>query len=620
MVDPERPPEPAEPPATDDPASAPSAPGDPAVAPSPPGDPAPEGPRAYALPTARRVVASGLALALASTGELRRASIYIGLLVLGAFGPAIIALLLILGRLGDSAGDAFGALLFGSGLSGPDVQPALQAAMLVVVFDALFGLLLFVSISIDAQVIAISILGGRATERPLRLWEAIIRARQTFWRMAGSGTLVGIVGALVQGLIVAAIDGFSRSPEASAVFGAILATVVVAPLAYVSTSVVLGDVGAIEALSRSWRLFRARRMLAVVVVLFTLVTSAIHLFAFSAGIDLVARAAEILHISVTEGALAFATATVLILAAVVAYGSLTFTIGAVISAPQVTGFLGLTYFSGGLDRARVDGPKPPHGFRYVTRPMLIAFVALGGVVALEIPAINAIAPLPASGLLEMIETTAEAEGDEIFISGSADVVTDPAGDTGSAPGFDLVQAEAAHLEYVPDWLLAKFACGSGDVACAGPPDAPIDGKALLFLHRLAGPVLAEGSPEVAILLALENEVATNGADDDDAFRGASRVFFVTPSDRNVGALRTSGLVLRSQESAARAMWTGTDVWTLVPFSELPHRVLGWDAVVRDPSGRGPGTGDGIRSNVDEPLPFWESAAIYIDDLRATPAS
>ena len=357
----------------------------------PAGEPPPHA-AVYALPTPRRVVASGLTLALASTSELRAASIYIGLLVLGAFGPAIVAVLLILGRLGDGAGDAFGDLLFGSGSGIPAVQPALEAAMLVVLFEALLGLLLFVSISIDAQVIAIAILGARAGDRPLRLWEAIIRARQTFWRMAGSGTLVGIVGAIVQGLIVTAIDGFSRSREASAVVGALLATIVLAPLAYVSTSVVLGDVGAMEALSRSWRLFRARRPLAIVVVLFTLVTSAIHLFAFSAGVDLVARAGDLLHVSVGEGALAFLTATALILAAVVAFGSLTFTIGAVVTAPQVAGFLGLTFYSGGLDKARVDAAKPPPGFRYVSRPMLIAFVALAGLVAVEVPAINSIPP------------------------------------------------------------------------------------------------------------------------------------------------------------------------------------------------------------------------------------
>lgn len=629
MLDPQGPPNrPAD--DRDDPAADRAAPG--------PGDEAPPGPeaealpaaieaapppQAYTLPTARRVVATGLALALASTSELRRGSIYIGLLLLGAFGPAIIALLLIIGRLGDAAGDAFGSIFLGEGFGGPPIQPALEAALLLVAFNALLGLLLFVAISIDAQVIAIALLGGRAAERPLRLFEAIIRARQTFWRMAGSGTLVGVIGAIAQGLIVTAIDGFSRSPEASAVFGALIATVVVAPLAYVSTSVVLGDVGAMEALSRSWRLFRARRLLAVVVVLFTLVTSAIHLFAFGAGLDLVARAAELLQVSLTEGALAFVAATVLILSAVVAYGSLTFTIGAVVSAPQVAGFLGLTHFAGGLDRARVDAPKPPRGFHYVTRPMLIALVALSGIVALEIPAINSIAPVPTSGLLDLVESRASEESDEIFVGGYPAVLTDPIGDTGgTAPGLDLVQAEAAHLDFVPGWLLEQFTCGASNVACgagASSGEAP-GGGAILFLHRVAGAWTADGTtPEVAILLELANEIQANGRDGHPAFDGASRVFVARPGPGGaVTALRSSGFDLRAQETAARVAWSDTEIWTLVPLIELPHEIRGWDAVVLNATPDGRATGDAVRASPAAAMHYWDYPVIYVEDARAEP--
>lgn len=368
-----------------------------------------EAPRAYELPPPRKVVSAGLQLALASTAELRRASIYIGLLVLGAFGPTVVGVLLILGRLGDQAGDALGGLFLG-GYDGAPPQPALEAALLVVSLEALVGVLLFLAISVDAQVMGIAILGGRAAERPLRMWEAVIRARQVFWRMTGAGATVGVVSAVVQVLVLGALDGLSRSAEAADVVAAIVATVVVAPLAYVSTSIVLGDVGAMEALARSWRLFRVRQRLAIVVVLFTLVTSAIQLFAVSAGLDLVTRAGELLHVSLTEGPVPFAIAVVLILATVVAYGSLTFTIGAVVAAPQVAGFLGLTFYSGGLDRARVDAPKPPRGFRYVTRPMSIAMVVLACVVGLEIPAINAIPTLVPSATPVLERTPVELSG------------------------------------------------------------------------------------------------------------------------------------------------------------------------------------------------------------------
>src|SRR6185295_9522958 len=55
--------------------------------------------RTYELPSARQVVYAGLQLAQGSSRALRRASLYIGALALGAFGPAAILLLVGLGRL-----------------------------------------------------------------------------------------------------------------------------------------------------------------------------------------------------------------------------------------------------------------------------------------------------------------------------------------------------------------------------------------------------------------------------------------------------------------------------------------------------------------------------------------
>ena len=64
---------------------------------SPP--PPPTWTKAYEVPTARKVVSSGLQLAVEASGAIRRASIYIGLLALGAFGPAVMLLLIGIARL-----------------------------------------------------------------------------------------------------------------------------------------------------------------------------------------------------------------------------------------------------------------------------------------------------------------------------------------------------------------------------------------------------------------------------------------------------------------------------------------------------------------------------------------
>lgn len=633
MVDPARPPEPPPDPASGSEPILSDAPL-PATAPTtsaaethethdtPGDDPAQEPAPMYVLPTARKVVSSGLQLALTSTGDLRRASIYIGLLVLGAFGPAIIALLLIVGRLGDQAGDAFSSVFFGQSFGAP-AQPALEAALLVVAIEALVGIALFLTISIDAQVMAIAILGGRASDRPLRLWESIIRARQVFWRMAGAGTLVGFVSLLIQGLLVSAIGGLSQSAETADVIAAIVATLVVSPLAYVATSIVLGDVGAMEALSRSWRLFRVRRWLAIVVVLFTLVTSAIQLFALGAGLDLVVRASEILHVSLTEGALAFGIAIVLILAAVVAYGSLTFTIGAVVSAPQVAGFLGLTFYSGGLDRARVDAPKPPRGFRYVSRPMSISMIALAGVVALQIPAINSIPQLPTSSLLGLIRDAAAGESDMIDVYGYPTVIDDSAGDlTGAGPAdIDIVRAEATYVGIVPEWILDEFACDKPAVACGESRDADaFDDGAYLFLERAGGPLVADATRRFSVLVSLQDEVTAFRRGGDEPYGGASRIFVTTPDARpTIEASRSQGDRFTTWETAARSTWVGADLFVLIPARELPDPLLSWDVVTLLADGTGTALSrDSLRSTWIAELRSWDYPTVYIDDYRDVP--
>lgn len=610
MVDPAREPgPPPDPPAAGEP-----------VAEEPPADPA----QVYVLPTARRVVSSGLQLALASTGDLRRASIYIGLLVLGAFGPSIVALLLIVGRLGDQAGDAFGAVFFPYA-GGPPPEPALEAALLLVAIEALVGVALFFTITIDAQAMGIAILGGRASERPLRLWEAITRARQAFWRMAGAGTLVGFASVFIQSLILSAVGGLSQSAEAASIVAAVIATLVVAPLAYVSTSIVLGDVSAMEALSRSWRLFRVRRPLAVVVVLFTLVTSAIQLFALSAGLDLVVRASEVLHVSLTEGALAFGTAVVLILAAIVAYGSLTFTIGAVVAAPQVTGFLGLTFYSGGLDRARSDAPRPPRGFRYVTRPMAVAMIALTGVVGLEIPAINSIPQPPASALLQLIREEASIQSDMIDVSGYPEVVDDRPGDlTGQGPAdIDILRAEATTLFEVPPWILDEFTCDEQSVACGdtSPDDGVFADGAYLFFERAASPLVPEETRRFTILLAMGDEVASFRRGADEPYGGASRIFVTQPGPTpTIEASRSQGDRFTSWRTDARATWSGTDLFVLIPIREMTDGPIGWDVVtlVEDRDGDIV-SGDTLRATWDSALRRWRyEGAVFIDDFRDLP--
>jgi uncharacterized membrane protein len=130
--------------------------------------PAPSWTRAYELPSARRMVSAGLQLALGSNVAIRRASIYIGLLSLGAFGPAAILVLIGLARLLSDPATT-------KTLTGSDPtliffeQPELAGPLTLIYLVAIVGAILLVAISIDAEAMAIALLGGGASERPLLL-------------------------------------------------------------------------------------------------------------------------------------------------------------------------------------------------------------------------------------------------------------------------------------------------------------------------------------------------------------------------------------------------------------------------------------------------------------------
>ena len=356
---------------------------DPTVATDAPAPPAWE--RAYELPGARKVVSAGLQLALESSTAIRRASIYIGLLTLGAFGPTLVLLLLGIGRLlSDPATAAAIAedptLLF---LNQPGLEGPLQYISMLV----LIGFVLLIAISIDAQGIALALLGGVAADRPLLLREAIVRARQVFWRLAGAGLLVGITAAIVTFVVSIPFLRPFDSNTGIRFIASIVGAIAVVPFAFVGAGIVLGDVGPIEALKRSTRLFRARPRVALVVVLFTLVTSTIQTFALSAGLDAAVRVAEFLHLGLDHGVVSLVLSIVLVLAFVVAFGSLSFTIAAIVAAPQVAAFLGLTFHSAGLDQARLDGPALRPTGRWVTLPMLASLVGLGLLAVIGLPLI-----------------------------------------------------------------------------------------------------------------------------------------------------------------------------------------------------------------------------------------
>jgi hypothetical protein len=325
--------------------------------------------RGRALPSAREVVSSGLLVAAAGTRELRRASLYFGLIVLGACGPFVAYTLLVIAKASTLPDETDGAAV-------------------ILLWFAIAGA---IAVGIEATAVALAIVGGRAAGKPISLRAALGRSRAVFWRLVGAWLVTTIASVIARSVVGFVLPTFA--PPESLTAG-LLATVVTAPLAYAQAGIVLGDVGPLTSVRRSVVLTRARPAYAGAIVLFALAATIVQVFAISGGLEILGRLEGLFGIDfTTSGGL-----VVLLLAAfamLVALGSLVFTILAIQGGPQVVAFLALTGYSSGLDVEDAASPEPTpagastswwsapppagSGFRWVTRPMTAMIVV--GVVA-----------------------------------------------------------------------------------------------------------------------------------------------------------------------------------------------------------------------------------------------
>ena len=348
------------------------APAEPEAAPP---EPEPEVPPPLApMPGAWSTLSGGLDLSLAANRQLRGASVYIGLLTLALVGPFVVIIL------------AFGAAQGGfdwleDAMVGiqPDMVPVNGSVATYLFVSGFVAFIGFFVISVESQIIAVAILGGRALGRPMTLREALHRSRQVFWRVVGASILVGFLlilpNLVLNAVLASAFDPTSETPTVIATgIGALLA----APFAYIVSGIVLGDVGAGEAVRRSTRLARARWRLAIAVSSVGAVVAYIQLFATGAGVDILSRFGGAMHLGFdsTAGTIAL---SLVVLTGVLAIGSLTFTLTALRDAPQIVAFVGMTGYGAGLDRSRrIEGVRLP--VRWISIPMAIAIVigALAG--------------------------------------------------------------------------------------------------------------------------------------------------------------------------------------------------------------------------------------------------
>ncbi len=327
------------------------------VTPEPPGPvPAARPP----MPKARALVSAGLDLCLRANATLRAVSVTIGTILVAVAGPFVVLLVLV-------GGGSLG-ILEGAPVDLDDAAAGSLALALLV--SGTIAILALAAIVIECRIVAIAILGGHAVGRPVAPHEALRRSRQVYWRVVGASIIVGLPVNAASGIVSQLLDAVVGPTEATLVLSTIVATVVAAPFAYTVSGLVLGGVGAFEAIRRSWEMARYRWSTALVVAVAETLAQTLLVFAVFAGLDILVRVGGAVGLGL-EGDTATTIVTLTIaLAATAAVGSLLFTVAAIATAPQVVAFVGLTGYGAGLDPAR-DGAPGARPVRWLSVPMAV---------------------------------------------------------------------------------------------------------------------------------------------------------------------------------------------------------------------------------------------------------
>ncbi len=335
---------------------------------APPTAAVPPGP-AIELVSTWRLIGAAFELLGRSSDDMRRASFYVGSVVLGTVGPFILAVWAINVVAFDRTFEEMERRFQSGG------EASLSALTI------LAGCGAFVAF-IESRNLASSLLGARYAGRPITPRQALARSRSVFWPTVLAGVIVAIPLGVAQAVVNGIVEPLLRQAgELSIVTTTLVTATIGAPFAYVLAGIVLGGVDPIESVRRSFRLFRARKLAAAIVVTFETVAVLLIYLGLEVGLVLVLRVLDALGLGVDSGPAGLAIVTGIIVAGVFAFGTLVYTVMAIAIAPQVVMFVGLTHATVGLDAVRAGGRDDPdrprerggRRSRTWTRPMLAGF-------------------------------------------------------------------------------------------------------------------------------------------------------------------------------------------------------------------------------------------------------
>jgi hypothetical protein len=339
----------------------------PSVAPALEPAPAVAAPPPPAVQSTRRLIGASFDLLTQSTAEMRAASFYIGGIVLATIAPVALATFAIEVAAPDAGEVDFDVFLRSNAAAGWYWLTVIIAGLGLIVAN------------VESQNIAVAILGGRYAGRRVDARAALARSRMSFWRAILAAIIVtlpvSIVTQVVDGIVVDLSNGTSAWSFAVAI---IVGVLIGAPLAYLLTGIVLGDVDPLEATRRSFRVFRARKLAAALVALFAALATLIVIVGIGAGLAIVLGVFDALGLDAGSGALGLTITSAGIVVATFALGTLIYTALAISIAPQVVMFVGLTRATNGLDHVRPHGDHDPavrykgqRAFHWITIPLWI---------------------------------------------------------------------------------------------------------------------------------------------------------------------------------------------------------------------------------------------------------
>lgn len=321
------------------------------------------------LETPRRLVGASFDLLTRTSNDMRRASFYIGFVTLGTVGPLAVASWAIEVVSVHRTQRQMEAIL----VNGGSAWLGLLASV------AGFGLLVA---AVESRAMAAAILGGQFAGRPVSPRASLERSRMVFWSVIAGSIIVSVPLLIAQfAMNAAASAALGDQVDVSIVSSTVAAAVIGAPLAYILSGIVLGDVGPFEAVRRSFRVYRARRLAAALVAVFETIATVLVVLGLEVGLDIALRIFGALGLGTGSGPAGLALMTVAILAGVFALGTLVYTAYAIAVAPQIVMFIGLTRATFGIERVRAGGDRDPsvvapghRRFHWLTWPMRLGFV------------------------------------------------------------------------------------------------------------------------------------------------------------------------------------------------------------------------------------------------------